>query len=215
MPPFGAIQTSFGPLRYLPSIIRDEHGHGFVRRDGPELIVFVGAGDQISFRVKHHSVRVAGRLHERGKFSIRAPFHDAVIRLVNEKHVSLLVAGRAFGERKIARKFLKFRAGRDDAFGETPGSKRSTMPAAKIWRNCFHVVRKICNVAVGESTKNAPCFCRAKWGNLGADFRANHASRNKKNLLRFLQSWLINTLAVLVAVIILRGHVTSATSSPI
>jgi len=29
-----------------------------------------------------------------------------------------------------------------------------------------------------------------------------------KKLLRFLQSWLINTLAVLVAVVVLRGHIT-------
>ena len=98
-------------------IIGDEHRHGFVGRDGPELVVFIRAGDEVAVRVEMHPVGVAGRLHERGEFSVRAPFHDAVVVLVNEKHVSVFIACRAFGELEIAREFLESRAGRNHAFG--------------------------------------------------------------------------------------------------
>ena len=40
-----------------------------------------------------------------------------------------------------------------------------------------------------------------------ADFRRETMQPGTKKLLRFLQSWVINTLAVLVAVLILHGHI--------
>ena len=98
VPPFSAIKRvchEHRAVRCNPHVIRavqvfagkirDEHGYSFVRRDGPQLIVFVRAGDEISLRIKHHAIRVPGRLEKRGKFSVRAPFQDAVVRLIHKK----------------------------------------------------------------------------------------------------------------------------------
>ena len=103
-------------------IICDEDGHRFIRRDGPKLVVFVGAGDEIAFRVEMHSVGVTGWLHERGELAVHAPLHDAVVVLVNEKNVARLVARRSFGEQKIAGEFLERGAGRDDALSGDGGN---------------------------------------------------------------------------------------------
>ena len=95
----------------------DEHRHFFVGRDRPKLVLLVGAGNEVAFRVEAHSIRAAGGLHERGQLSVHAPFQDAIIRLVGEKNVAVRVARRAFGEFEVAGEFFKFRAGCDDAFG--------------------------------------------------------------------------------------------------
>ena len=72
---------------------------------------------KIAFGVKIHAVGAAGGLQERGGLAVHAPFHDAVVRLVGEKDVAAGVAGRTFGELKVAGQLFEFRAGRDDAVG--------------------------------------------------------------------------------------------------
>jgi putative membrane protein len=53
--------------------------------------------------------------------------------------------------------------------------------------------------------KIAPCFCGQIGENSGANFQSMQP-RSKK-LVRFLQSWIVNTLAVLVAAMILHKHI--------
>jgi putative membrane protein len=69
------------------------------------------------------------------------------------------------------------------------------------------MMRTACNGRQHESTKNVSClsplieaFCRTL-------FLQKTMQPGTKKFLRFLQSWAINTLAVLVAAIVLSGHI--------
>ena len=57
-------------------------------------------------------------------------------------------------------------------------------------------------------------FSSGDWRILKGAVSATIMQPGTKKFLRFLQSWVINTFAVLVAVIILRSHIGYAKSSP-
>jgi putative membrane protein len=58
-----------------------------------------------------------------------------------------------------------------------------------------------------QSNKNVSCFCRRAGAFWSADFYRKNMQPGTRRLLRFLQSWLINTLAVALAALMLRGHI--------
>ena len=105
-------------MQRLALVIRHEAGDGFIRGDGPQLIMFLGAGDEIAMGVGIHAVAPAGRFQEGGKPPVHRPFQDAVVGLVGEKHVSLGVTGGPLGEGEGVRQLFQFRPRRHEGFSQ-------------------------------------------------------------------------------------------------
>ena len=104
-------------VEQLASKIEHQPGHGLVRRDGPELVLLIGAGEQVAALVEVGAVRAARRLEPVGEGSIRrAPLHDAVVRLVGEEDVAVLVHRRAFSEGVATAEFFELGTGGNDGF---------------------------------------------------------------------------------------------------
>ncbi len=82
--------------------------------DLPHLVLRIGTRAEVSFLIKCKSVGPAARLHVNGHFAVDTPFHDAVVRLVREKHVTFFVTRWTFREREIAGDFFHLRPGSDD-----------------------------------------------------------------------------------------------------
>ncbi len=71
------------------------------RGNSPEFIFLVGAGNQVAFIIEAHSVGVARGMQKgqqpplewiRG-ISVKFPFQDPIVGLIDEKNISVLVAG--------------------------------------------------------------------------------------------------------------------------
>jgi len=87
----------------------------FVRRDGPEFILAIGACPEVAVFVKERAVGSSGRFQPVGERSIiGVPSNDAVVGLVGEEDVSMLVCGGAFGEAEAVAELLELRAGSCD-----------------------------------------------------------------------------------------------------
>ena len=145
-----------GAVQNFSGEIGEEHGNGFVRRDAPQFVPGFGAGDEVALRVKHQAIRAASGLQERGEFAARAPFEDAVVRLIGEIKISLSVAGRAFGKGETGGEFFELGVRSDDALGGS--SQGSGEPDEGEER--FHL-RKNLAVMLQRSHQNRALFFRA------------------------------------------------------
>src|SRR6185436_9781069 len=89
------------------------HGDFAGGGDGPEFILFVGAGDQVAVVIEVHAIGTAGRLQEYRDDTIGGiPFHDAVVGLVGEIDVTTAVHRGTFGEGEFAGDLLHRGTGR-------------------------------------------------------------------------------------------------------
>ena len=73
------------------------------------------AGDQVAPRGEVQAVGAARRLQEGGEFTLRAPFHDAITRLVGEEEVAPRITGRPLGELEAAGQLLHRSTARNHA----------------------------------------------------------------------------------------------------
>ena len=141
-------------IQIFALIIFHQHRALFVRGDGPQLVTLIRAGDEVALGIEHHAVGVAGGLEEGGEFSLRAPLHDAVVRLVHEKHVAGGITGGTFGESKAAGQFLQLGIRGGDRPGGDGGGGQNQDGGGRY----FHTVRPLWPEKAGMPIKNRFLF---------------------------------------------------------
>jgi hypothetical protein len=71
--------------------------------DPPQLILFIGTGNQRAVIVKIQAVAPARRLHKRHQLLLGRIDHNPVIRLIGKIHIARRIRRRPFGKRKFRR----------------------------------------------------------------------------------------------------------------
>jgi len=125
----GTYPNIVGPVQKLSLVVFHQNGDGFIRGDPPEFVVFVRAGDKVSFGIKVKPIGSTARLHIGAELTRRAPKHYPVVGLVREIDVSRVIRRRAFSKREAACKFNKLRSGGGEA-------------AERLFRSCKQAGRE-------------------------------------------------------------------------
>ena len=92
---------------FVVMVVQDD-GMLFIRRNGPEFVLAIGACPEVAVFVKERAVGSSGRFQPVRKRSVPCvPSNDAIVGLVGEEYVSMLICGGAFGEAEAVAELLE------------------------------------------------------------------------------------------------------------